>query len=67
MCPQLYFPYVFDGILDMSDATAAKTKITEIINALAKKKLFESKYMAQAKAVNSIITARLVDSKILGK
>lgn len=67
LCPQLYFGCVFDGILDMTDATAAKAKITEIINALAKKKLFESKYMAQAKAVNSIITARLVDSKILGK
>lgn len=67
LCPQLYFGCVFDGILDMTDATAAKTKITEIINALAKKKLFDSKYMAQAKAVNSIITARLVDSKILGK
>ncbi len=65
--PEIYFSCVFDGILDMSDATAAKAKITEIINALAKKKLFESKYMAQAKAVNSIITARLVDSKILGK
>ncbi len=65
--PEIYFACVFDGILDMSDATAAKTKITEIINFLAKKKLFESKYMAQAKAVNSIITARLVDSKILGK
>ncbi len=67
LCPQLYFGCVFDGILDMTDATAAKAKITEIINALAKKKLFDSKYMAQAKAVNSIITARLVDSKILGK
>lgn len=65
--PEIYFSCVFEGILDMSDATAAKAKITEIINALAKKKLFESKYMAQAKAVNSIITARLVDSKILGK
>ena len=65
--PEIYFATVFDSILDMSDATAAKAKITEIINALAKKKLFESKYMAQAKAVNSIITARLVDSKILGK
>lgn len=67
LCPDIYFPQLFDSILDMTDATAAKAKITEIINALAKKKLFESKYMAQAKAVNSIITARLVDSKILGK
>lgn len=67
MSPDIYFVYVFDGILDMTDATAAKAKITEIINALAKKKLYESKWMAQAKAVNSIITARLVDSKILGK
>lgn len=65
--PEIYFACVFDDILDMSDATAAKAKITEIINFLAKKKLFESKYMAQAKAVNSIITARLVDGKILGK
>lgn len=65
--PDIYLVCVFDSILDMTDATAAKAKITEIINALAKKKLFESKYMAQAKAVNSIITARLVDGKILGK
>ena len=67
LCPDIYFPQLFDSILDMTDATAAKAKITEIINALAKKRLFESKWMGQAKAVNSIITARLVDGKILGK
>ena len=37
LCPNLYFGCVFDGILDMTDATAAKAKITDIINALAKK------------------------------
>ena len=67
LCPDIYFPQLFDSILDISDPTAAKAKITEIINALAKKRLFESKWMGQAKAVNSIITARLVDGKILGK
>ncbi len=63
----IYFRYVFDDLLESTDAVAAKAKCREIINALASRKMFSSPYFAQAQEIDKILTRRLVDSKITDK
>ena len=60
----IYLRYVFDGLLEMEDAVAAKAKCREIVNAFASRKMFASPYFTQAQEIDKILTRRLVDSKI---
>ena len=60
----VYLRYVFDGLLEMEDAVAAKAKCREIVNAFASRKMFASPYFTQAQEIDKILTRRLVDSKI---
>lgn len=60
----IYLKYVFDGLLEMEDAVAAKAKCREIVNALASRKMFSSSYFTTAQEIDKILTRRLVDSKI---
>ena len=60
----VYLRYVFDGLLEMEDAVAAKAKCREIVNAFARRKMFASPYFTQAQEIDKILTRRLVDSKI---
>ncbi len=62
--PDVYLRYVFDGLLEMEDAVAAKAKCREIVNAFARRKMFSSPYFTQAQEIDKILTRRLVDSKI---
>ena len=62
--PDIYLRYVFDGLLEMEDAVAAKAKCREIVNAFARRKMFASPYFTQAQEIDKILTRRLVDSKI---
>ena len=54
-------------LLSMSDVEAAKSECSAIENYLINKKAFDSPELKQIQAVSKVLTARLVDSKILGK
>lgn len=64
LASDIYLKYVFDGLLESTDAVAAKAKCREIVNALASRKMFSSPYFAQAQEIDKILTRRLIDSKI---
>lgn len=63
----IYLGAVLPSLLDMEDILAAKNKCTEIENYLIKSNKFNTREMSKVQAINRALTARLVDSKIIGK
>lgn len=60
-----YVKFMIQYLLKMSDVEAAKQKCQEIENYILNNGMFNSAQLVQIQAISKVLTARLVDSKIL--
>lgn len=60
-----YVKFMSQYLLKMSDVEAAKQKCQEIENYMLNNGMFNSAQLVQIQAISKVLTARLVDSKIL--
>ena len=60
-----YIKFMVQRLLKMSDVEAAKQKCQEIENYMLNNGMFNSAQLVQIQAISKVLTARLVDSKIL--
>lgn len=60
-----YIKFMIQRLLKMSDVEAAKQKCQEIENYMLNNGMFNSAQLVQIQAISKVLTARLVDSKII--